>query len=265
MLLMRLPDWVPLPGKKQYRQAQMKFDEMTYKVITQCRREGNAGHYLLGMLMDLVDVESGEGMTDEQIRNEIATLFMAGYETTAIALSWAFEYLTLYPEIMAKLQTEVDQALAGRRPALSDLPNLGYARMVLQETMRIRPPGFWLPRTAIAADTIDGYPIPTGTNLIVLNYMYHRHPDFWPEPDHFDPERFTPDKIAHRHKFAWIPFGAGQRLCIGRDFSLMEGQLALAMVLQRYQVERVAGHVTRTMLSTTLRPKNGVLVHLKRR
>jgi cytochrome P450 len=265
MLVISTPDWLPLPGKKKYRRAQTIFDEMSYKVIAQCRREGTADQHLLGMLLDLVDEETGEGMTDQQLRDEIATMFMAGYETTAVALSWAMEYLTLDPALLSKLRAEIDSVVGDRRPEIDDLPRLTYARMVFQESLRHRPPAFWLPRAAVADDEIDGYPIPAGTNLVLLNYMFHHHPECWPDPDRFDPERFTPEEVAERHKFAWVPFGGGRRLCIGRDFAIMEGQLALAMILQRYNLERLPGHTAQVKLSTTLRPKNGVRVYLTNR
>jgi cytochrome P450 len=137
--------------------------------------------------------------------------------------------------------------------------------MVLQEAMRIRPPSFWTPRTAVEDDVIDGYHIPAGSNVVSLTYMYHRHPDFWPNPEHFDPERFSSAAVEGRHRFAWVPFGAGQRLCIGRDFSLMEGQLALAMLVQRYTIDRVSPEPSDLSLSTTLRPKKGIMVYLQPR
>jgi cytochrome P450 len=145
------------------------------------------------------------------------------------------------------------------------MPNMPYSRMVFQETLRIRPPSFWVPRTAVEADVIDGYSIPVGAHLVSLTYMYHRHPDFWPNPESFDPERFTAQATEGRHRFAWVPFGAGQRLCIGRDFSLLEGQLALVMLLQRYHIERTTSRAAELVLSSTLRSKNGIGVYLKPR
>lgn len=265
MLLTTLPDWTPFPGKTRFNQSRALFDEVVYRIIAQSRGQAQAENNLLAMLLDVVDEETNEGMTDQQLHDEIATLFLAGYETTSITLSWAIDYLTSYPEVMQKLRAEVDSALGDRRPAFADLPNLPYTKMVLQETMRLRPPSFWLPRTAVADDQIDGYSIPAGTNVVSLTYMYHRHPEFWPTPEKFDPERFTSEASADRHRFAWIPFGAGNRLCIGRDFSLMEGQLALAMLVQRYDIERVNEALSRMMLSSTLRLKDGVHVHLKPR
>jgi cytochrome P450 len=131
--------------------------------------------------------------------------------------------------------------------------------------MRLRPPSYWVPRTAAEDDEIDGYHIPAGTNVVSFTYMYHHHPEEWDNPAEFDPERFAPENAAKRHKFAFVPFGAGQRMCIGRDFAMMEGQLALAMVMQRFVVTAVPGHISKPQLTTTLRPKGGVMVNVTKR
>ncbi|MFN8446899.1 MAG: cytochrome P450 [Caldilineaceae bacterium] len=264
-----LPQWFPMPNRKKFKQAIARFDHLVYRIIEQGRRvqaeQQESDNHLLAMLLNTVDEETGEGMSDQQLRDEVATLFLAGYETTSVALSWAFHYLTGQPEVMATLQNEVQSAFGGRTPGFADLTNLPYTRMVLQEVMRLRPPSYWLPRTAKEEDTIDGYTIPAGTHVASFTYMYHRHPEFWPNSEHFDPQRFSPEQSAGRHHFAWIPFGAGQRLCIGRDFALMEGTLALAMIIQRYQVKAIEGHQPKLTLTTTLRPTGGVNVMLEKR
>jgi cytochrome P450 len=257
-----LPTWLPIPGKKRFENSLVQFDEVVYRIIADSRAGEGKENHLLAMMMDTVDDETGEAMSDKQLRDEVATIFLAGYETTSIALTWAYDYLTQHPAVMQKLQAEVDEVLQGRRPTFADLPKLTYTKMVLQETMRLRPPSYWLPRTAEADDEIDGYQIPAGTQVISLTYMYHRHPEFWPDAERFDPERFSPEQSAGRHGFAYVPFGAGQRMCIGRDFSLMEGQLALAMMAQRFAVRRAHMNETKAQLSSTLRPKDGLPVHL---
>lgn len=261
-----LPAWLPLPHRARYRRALARFDEIVYRIIAQGRQAVAAAqqpeNHLLAMLLDTVDEETGEGMTDKQLRDEVATLFLAGYETTSVALAWTFHFLTRQPDVMQKLQAELDDALAGRQPGFADLPKLPYTRMVLQEALRLRPPSAWLPRTALADDTIDGYAIPAGTQIASMTYFYQQHPDFWPDAERFDPERFAPEQSAGRHQFAWIPFGAGPRLCIGRDFALMEGTLALAMITQRYRLAGVAGDEPGQTLSGTLRPQGGVKVRL---
>src|SRR6266498_1275324 len=240
-------------------------DKQVYEIIGSTRQKRGTENYLLEMLLDSVDAETGEGMTDQQLRDEVTTLFLAGYETTSLTLSWAFDYLVYRPEIMQKLQAEVDAVLGNRPPTFADLPKLTYTRMILQETLRLRPSAWQVMRTAIEDDEIDGYPIPAGTNLVALIYMCHHHPAEWPNPEEFDPERFAPENSERRHKLAWMPFGAGQRMCIGKDFALMEGQLALAMTAQRYQMIKTSDPHARPQLSATLRPEGGVKVKLLKR
>lgn len=265
MVINQLPSWVPIPGKRKFQKVIGRFDQTVYKIIDQCRQETDPQNHLLAMLLDTVDAETGEQMTNKQLRDEVATLFLAGYETTSITLSWAFSYLTQHPEIMADLRYEIDTVLGDRTPTFEDLKQLQLTKMVFQEAMRLRPPAFWIPRIAIEDDEIDGRHIPAGTNVISLTYMYHRHPDHWENPEQFDPQRFSPTNTANRHRFAYVPFGAGQRMCIGRDFAYMEGQLALAMILQRVNISPVPGFTAEPQLSTTLRPKDGVQLHLTRR
>jgi cytochrome P450 len=260
----KVPAWVPLPGRRRYRQTIAAIDKVLYRIIAASRSEADPENHLLGMLLNSVDEETGDQMSDRQLRDEIFTLFLAGYETTSIALTWAMVYLTSHPTVMQKLQAETDSVLADRTPAFADLPKLTYARQILQEVLRLRPPAYWGTRTAIADDEIDGYRIPAGSMMIWLSYMIHRHPDFWSNPETFDPERFAPqgEGATARHPFAWMPFGGGQHLCIGRDFALVEGTLALAMIAQRFQINTVAGHTAQPSLSTTLRPKHGAKVQL---
>jgi cytochrome P450 len=265
MLLTSLPSWLPFPGKRRFQRSLQIFDEALFRIIAHGRRHKEGDPHLLALLLQLVDEETGEGMNDQQLRDEVSALFLAGYETTSVALSWAVQYLTLFPKTLRKLQDEVDTVLGSRRPSFSDLRNLPYCRMVFQETLRVRPPSFWIPRTAIESDVIDGYPIPAGGQVVSLTYMYHRHPDFWTDPESFDPERFTPQAAEGRHRFAWLPFGAGNRLCIGRDLALLEGQLALAMLAQRYRIERTTPRAAELVLSSSLRPKHGVSVYLSPR
>ena len=266
IVLSSLPAWMPAPGRKQYQEAIAQIDETVYRIIASSRTNSGAENHLMAMLLDMVDDETGEGMTDQQLRDEVTTIFLAGYETTSIALTWAFDFLTHNPEMMEKLRAEVDAAVGSDRlPTFADLPKMPYSRMVLQETLRIRPAAWQLPRTAIEDDEIDGHHIPAGTNLIGLIYMCPYHPDEWDNPEVFDPERFQSDKSEKRHKFAYMPFGAGQRKCIGMDFALMEGQLALAMVAQRYTLTKTTENLAEPQLSTTLRPKGGVVVKLEKR
>ncbi len=265
MVLNALPAWMPAPGRRRFQQVIAQMDRIVYRIIAVGQQKSSPENHLLAMLLDAVDEETGEGMTDQQLRDEVTTLLIAGYETTSTMLSWAFDFLVRYPEVMQKLQGEVDAVLAGRRPTFADLPKLAYMRMVLYETLRLRPSAWQVPRLTIADDEIDGYRIPAGTNIMALIYMCHRHPDEWPDPEQFDPERFSVERSEGRHNLAWMPFGAGQRLCIGRDLSLMEGQLALAMIAQRYQMTPADERPAAPQLATTLRPKGSVMVKLMKR
>jgi cytochrome P450 len=207
----------------------------------------------------------GHTLTDIQLRDEVMTFFLAGYETTNLALTWAVHYLTQQPELMRQAQAEVDQVLGGRAPTFADLAQLSYLRKVVQETLRLRPPFWQITRTAVADDQIDGYAIPAGTLVVSLIYAAHQHPEIWDAPERFDPERFTNEQVDGRHKLAWMPFGAGQRQCIGRDFLIMEAQIVLAMILQRYTLEALPGHTAALQPSGTLKAQGGVLVRLQRR
>lgn len=262
-----LPRWLPMRSGDRFREACQAVDTVLYDVIARGRQALAEGRYednLLAMLLNVVDDESGERMTDQQVHDEAITIFMAGYDTTAMGLAWTLHLLLQHPESLARLQAEIDQVLAGRTPTFADLPHLPYARMVFQEALRLYPPVAWLPRTAIADDLIDGYPIPAGATVIVPIFVIQQHPAFWPDAAEFRPERFaaagatgTP---SAQHPFAWLPFGAGPRLCIGRDFALMEGQLMLAMALQRFRLTPIADRPVTPRLTMAMAPKNGVWV-----
>ncbi len=257
-----LPRWLPAPGARNYLQAVRELDDIVLKLVAQERQAATPSDSLLGMLLQMVDDETGETLTDTQLRDEVVTFFIAGYETISMALTWTSYFLTRYPEVMRKLQNEVDTVLGDRPPTFADLGALPYARMVVQEAMRLRPPSWWLPRTAIADDQIDGYTIPAGTTVVLSIYGVHHHPQFWENPDCFDPERFRPERMAQQHKMAWMPFGAGQRQCIGKEFSLMEAQIILAMIAQRYTLQAASSQPIEPKLGTMLKPQGKVLVRL---
>lgn len=262
-----LPRWLPIRSGERFRQACRAIDTVLYKVIARGRQALAAGRYednLLAMLLNVVDEQNGEPMTDQQVHDEAITIFMAGYDTTALGLTWALHLLLQHPEKMARLQLEVDQVLAGRTPTFADLPQLSYTRMVFQEALRLYPPVAWLPRTAIADDVIDGFTIPAGATVIIPIFVIQQHPAFWPNAATFQPERFAAVSAAgapnEQHPFAWLPLGAGPRLCIGREFALMEGQLMLAMALQRFRLTPVAERPVTPQLTMALAPKAGVWV-----
>jgi cytochrome P450 len=260
-----LPRWLPIPGARRYRAGLREFDALVGQIIAHERNAATPSDSLLAMLVRMVDEESGESMTDAQLVDEVKTFFLAGYETTSLTLTWAVSLLLQQPEVLDKLRAEVDTVLAGRAPTFADLPALTYTRMVIQEVMRLRPAAWWVPRTAVADDLIDGYAIPAGTMVVSLTYGIHHRPDLWEQPTRFDPERFTSERVAQQHKSAWMPFGMGQRQCIGRDFSIMEAQIILAMIVQRYTLAAASGLGVQPKFSTTLKPDRPVLVHLESR
>jgi cytochrome P450 len=204
-------------------------------------------------------------MTDLQLHDEILTLLLAGNETTAMALAWAWYLIAQHSEVAERLHSELETALAGRVPTLEDLPRLPYTQMVLEETMRLYPPAWFLMRKAIHEDTIGGYAIPANAFLSYSAYTLHRHPDFWDNPERFDPERFTPERSVSRPRYAYVPFGAGPRLCIGNTFALLESHLILATVAQRYQFTLVPGYPVTPEPALTLRTRSGVRVSMRRR
>lgn len=261
MLTRSLPAWFPTPGARRFREAVQTLDDTVYGVIARRQQSTESDPLatdLIALLLDIVDDETGERMSQQQVRDEAVTMFVAGYETTSNALTWAMQLLMQHPDKLAKLQVEIDSVLGQARPTFASLSQLSYTRMVLLETLRLRPPAWWLSRTTVADDVIDGYHIPAGSTVILPIYATHHHPDFWAAPAAFEPERFSPEQAKERHPFAWVPFGAGQRLCIGRDLALMEGQLILALALQRYRFTPVAQKPIQPQLASTLVAKGGV-------
>ncbi|MDX1663615.1 MAG: cytochrome P450 [Candidatus Promineifilaceae bacterium] len=244
-------------------------DDVVHSLIDERRAlrmhgEG-ADEDLLDMLIDARDEETGEGMSDKQVRDEVMTIMLAGHETTALALSWTFYLLSQHPEVRRRLEAEVDERLDSRTPTFADIPELPYTTMVIEESMRIYPPAYFISRWCNDADVVGGYDVPAGSVISISPFMTHRHPDYWPDAERFDPERFTPEQQAQRPRFAYIPFGGGPRQCIGNRFAMTEAILILAMVSQRFRLELVSGHPVEPEPLITLRPKYGVLMQLERR
>ena len=256
-----VPGLLSLPTPQRHRLYEARntlyavVDELIHK-----RREASTGSDLLTMLLHARDEETGEGMTDQQVRDEVLTLMVAGHETTANALCWTFLLLAQHPHIEARLREEYQQVLNGRAPQMEDLPQLPLTRMVLEESMRLYPPAWAFARQAIAEDAIGGYTIPKGAYVLMFPSMTHRHPAFWERPDVFDPERFAPERVVGRHRFAYFPFGGGPRLCIGNQFALTEAQLILATILPRYQLRLLPGASVVPEPLVTLRPRGGLLM-----
>ncbi len=260
-----LPSWVPLPGRQHFEQGVRAIDEIVFRVIERRRQNEGTNGDLIGMLLDMVDAETGERMTDQQLRDEAVPLFMAGYETTATGLSFTLALLAERPELAQAVREECETVLGGRPPQFTDLPRLKLALMAFQEALRLFPPAFWIPRTAVEDDVIDGYQVPAGTMVGIMSYAMQRHPGIWEEPERFDPLRFSTERSAGRAPLAWLPFGAGQRLCVGKEFALMEGQLLLARVLSRFDLEPLPGRPLKARMTSTLRVPDNFHLHLRRR
>jgi cytochrome P450 len=260
-----LPLWIPTPSNVRLRRALRTLDRLVYTVIERQRAAATGGGRLLEMFMHAVDEETGQRMDDRQLRDEIITMYVAGHETTALALTWAWHLLSHHPEVTARLEAEVDAVLGGRPPEVKDLPRLKYTRMVLEEAMRLYPPIWSIARDVRADDVIDGYRIPAGSVVLLSQYVVHHRSDLWPQPDRFDPERFEPEAVKQRHRFAYFPFSAGPRVCIGNTFSLIEGTLILAIMCQRHRVLPVLGPDVPADIQVTYRPRGGLPVKVEAR
>ncbi|WP_417515143.1 cytochrome P450 [Minwuia sp.] len=265
--LLGLPEWMPRFRDPRVKQALKTLDEMIFGIIEQRRGEGaGAREDLLQMLLDARDPETGEAMTDRQLRDEVLTLFAAGHETTAQALTWAFYLLSQHPDEEARFHAELDTVLAGRRPTFDDMRTLERTRMIFDETLRLFPPAFSISRTAEKADRLcDELAVPKGAIVSATPYITHRNPKLWPEPDRFDPERFADHEVHERHKHAYFPFGAGQRICIGSGFAQTEGRMAMAVIGQRYRLRLKQGHPVQPQGRVTLRPRFGMKMRIEKR
>ena len=232
-------------------------------IIAERTREEHDHGDLLSMLLAARDGDSGQPMPAAQIRDEVLTLLLAGHETTANALAWTFYLLASAPEVEAKLHHELDLMLDGRAPTVADLPRLPYTAMVIQEAMRLYPPAWAISRAVIADDVILGYRIPAGSVVLLSQWVTQRHPDFWDEPLRFRPERFAPEELAQRSRYAYFPFGGGPRLCIGEQFALVEARLILATVAQSYRLRLSTDQPVAPEPLVTLRPRGGISMFLE--
>jgi cytochrome P450 len=257
-----LPESVPIPRNRRFWKMVRTLDKVVYGIIDGRQRRGEDKGDLLSMLLLARDEETGEGMSRKQLRDEVTTFLGAGSETTAVTLAWAWYLLSMHPEVDRKLRAELVEVLGGRTPTATDLPHLKYTRMVIDETLRLYPPAWAMSRNAIGADEIGGYHIPAGSLVAMSPYVTHRRSAFWENPEGFDPERFTAECSAGRPRYAYFPFGGGPRQCIGNEFALMEAQLVLATVAQKYRLHLVPGHPVEPYPIFTLRPRHGVLMTL---
>jgi len=259
--IIRLPTSLPTPANLRARRAVRALDDVVFRIIGERRRSGEEHHDLLSMLLHARG-EDGQGMSDQQLRDEVMTFLLAGHETTALALTWSFYLLARDPQAFARVREEAQRELAGRAPGADDLSRLPYAGMVVEEALRLYPPAWLFERQANQDDVIEKYRVPKDALLIICPYVLHRHPAFWDHPERFDPERFTAERSAQRPRFAYLPFGGGPRQCIGNQFALMEARLVLAMVAQEFAPRLVPGRSVALEALVTLRPRGGLWMTL---
>ena len=256
---------LPLPSNRRFEQAKAQLDTTIQTMIAERRLTGDRGD-LLSLLLQAQDSDGdGSGMSDQQVKDEALTLFLAGHETTSNALTWTWYLLSQNPSAEARLHAELDRVLAGRLPSASDFDRLEYTRMVFSEAMRMYPPAWVLGRQVIDHYPVDGYIIPSGSTVLMSQWVMHHDARYYPEPYTFRPERWAPEAQAGRPKFAYFPFGGGPRLCIGEPFAWMEGVLLLATLAQQWRMRLVPGHPVERLPLITLRPKFGMRMHLYRR
>lgn len=261
-----LLEMLPLPSNFRFARARARLDETIYRIINERRATGEDRGDLLSMLLLATDTEGdGTGMSDRQLRDEAMTIFLAGHETTANALTWTWYLLSQHAEVEARLHEEIDAVLAGRLPTAADFPQLRYTEMVLAEAMRLYPPAWALGRRAIADYPIGQYTIPARSIVLMSPYVMHRNPRYYPEPFRFDPERWTAQAREARPKFAYFPFGGGPRVCIGEGFAWMEGVLLMATLAQRWRMRLASDQKVAPQPMITLRARNGIRMRLEKR
>lgn len=260
-----LPMWVPTDSHRKLQAATRQVDDFLYGVIRERRRNG-LGQDLLSLLMTAKDADTGAEMSEKQLRDEVLITFFAGHETTAQTLTWTLAMLAQHPEIERRMWEELDRVLGGRSPTIDDIAALTYTRQVIDETLRLYSPVAVMARDAVAADALGEYAVAPGNLIMVLPFMTHRHPEFWEQPDAFDPEHFAPERVKARPRYAYMPFGAGPRTCLGMHFALLEAVLILADVAQRYRIALANPKQTLDYdWAGTLRPKGDLPMTLSKR
>ena len=261
-----LPSFIPIPTTRRLQRAVGQLDKVIYEIIRRRRTSGQTSGDLLSVLLRAQDDE-GLGMTDRQLHDEIMTLFLAGHETTANALSWTWLLLGQNPGVEEKLVEELRRVLGGRSPTAADLPRLTYTEMILREAMRLYPPVWVIGRRGLAPFRMGEYELPAETNVLMSQIITHRDARYFPDPDRFDPDRWKADdpRFVSLPRFAYFPFGGGPRVCIGAGFAMMEAVLLLATIAQRSTLTLVPGQTIEKLPSVTLRPKSGIRVILHRR
>jgi cytochrome P450 len=260
-----LLDRLPLPRTRAMLKSKAHLDTIIYGFIAERRRTGEDRGDLLSMLLLSQDHEGDNaGMSDTLVHDEALTLFLAGHETTAAALTWTWYLLAQHPAVAERWRAELDAVLGGRAPAFDDLPGLPYTRMLLSESMRLYPPAWTIGRESLVPFSVGGYDLPAGSTALVSPYITQRDGRWYPDPERFDPERWSPELAEARPKYAYFPFGGGTRICIGEQFAWMEGMLLLATLGQQWRFQLAPGHPVEPQPLITLRPRHGVQMRLEK-
>ncbi len=260
-----VPDWLPRAKHFRVREASKYFDDAVASILAKRRADKSPPRDLLQLMMEARDEATGKGLTDQEIRDNLITFFLAGHETTAIGLSWAFYLLALHPDIDARLYNGLRAGVGDRPLSADDLDSIRYAQQVFEEAMRLYPPVPMFNRVAAEDDDVAGHAVPKGAHIFISPYVLHRHRQLWERPNDFDPDRFAPDAAASRHRFQYLPFNAGPRACVGLNFALMEGAMAIAALARRFRFDLATGFTPEMEARVTLRPKGGMRMVLRRR
>jgi len=253
------PAWFPTPSQREFKKAKNDLDQLVLDLIAERRKSSEKPPDLLNMLLEARDEETGESMSDKELLDEVLTLLMAGHETTANGLTWAFYLLAKHPEIQQQAQAEVDTVSLS---SLEDFRKLSFTKMVFEETLRLYPPVWLLGRSPTVDQTFQTTKVKAKTIVWLCPYITHRHPAFWDDPEKFDPSRFAPEKSVARHRYAYFPFGGGPRLCIGNNFAMMEATVILAIVLQSFSVSLIDSKTPDMDPKVTLRPRGSMNLKL---
>ncbi|NGZ08164.1 MAG: cytochrome P450 [Nitrospira sp. LK70] len=260
---LRLPGWVPTPRNREFRSVMQFMDGLIYGLLAERRQSGVQHGDLLDLLLQARDEETGVGLTDQELRDEALTIFAAGHGTTANALAWTWYLLATHPEAKARFHEEVDRVLQGKAPNVDDLQHLPYTRAIFNESLRLYPSAPVLQRKAATSTTVHGLPLHAGAFIMVSTYNLHRHPAFWPNPEQFLPERWL-DGERPAARYAYLPFGAGPRACVGIHFASVEGPLLLALIARRYNLQ-LDQKTVEPEFFVTLRPRGGIRMLLQPR
>ncbi len=249
-----IPPWLPTPNNLRISRAMARIDEILFRLIARRRSEPVAGEDLLGALVHARD-EQGVGLSDRELRDECITLFLAGHETTALALAHALYALGTHPDLRRRFHEELSRVLRGNPPDADSARELSLTERIIKEAMRLHPPVWAIGRQPLTAVRLGGHDIPAGAEIVISQWVVHRDPRHFPDPEAFDPDRFLPERVKELPRFAYFPFGGGPRVCIGNHFAMLEAVLLLATIGQRFHLELLPGQRLDFRPSVTLRPK----------